>query len=273
LEEIRKIIRTLHPELKIDKLYKDHAELNDADSSVDWATETRNRCQVCCTIEAEITPEEGKGDEVIREGIMSVSWGAGLIWVANGRDWKEKVEVDLGLSGKNWQLDKADPDRWEQGDFQVKEMPCSVEVPGVSLSDGWADALFEPANPADTNTWIIFRGEGASRVEAESTNESPALAEILKEAEAVGQSESKSSLQMEPEKSSSEELIATPNPIREDPEEEQYDEEEETEEQEELDESFKFAPFSGPSIIEDAPAIMSALMAESTPTPKSSVLT
>jgi hypothetical protein len=78
------------------------------------------------------------------------------------------------------------------------------------------------------------------------------------------ESDSGPSLQLEPEESSSDEQTSPP----EDSEEKRGAEEEDDEDGEPLDESFKFAPYSGLNIIEDSPAILSALLTEETPTPK-----
>jgi hypothetical protein len=104
--------------MPITKLYRDHAELDEKDSSTDCATETGHRCQVGCTIEAEISPEEGKDGQVIKEVIMPVSWNAGLVWVRNVENWKDLVESSLGSEGENWQLEKSDPEIWEQETFK-----------------------------------------------------------------------------------------------------------------------------------------------------------
>jgi hypothetical protein len=135
LEEIRKIIQKLHPEIEISKLYRDHAELDGGDNSTDWATETGSRCQVCWTIEAEITSEEGRDDLVIKEGIMSVSAGAGLVWVTNHQGWKAEIERCLDLEGKSWRLDKPNPDEWEIGHFQIAERANGEEIQGIDDID------------------------------------------------------------------------------------------------------------------------------------------
>jgi hypothetical protein len=57
---------------------------------------------------------------VIKEGIMSVSRGAGLVWVPNVQDWRSVVEGAIGLAGKGWRLKKPDPLIWEQGDYELE---------------------------------------------------------------------------------------------------------------------------------------------------------
>jgi hypothetical protein len=126
IEDTIQIIEGGHEGLQCEIAYQQGDALDDSDPVAECLTRTGNRALLTFDRDTIFTEEEGRLS-VTKTKAMILKYEGKRTGVAESPKWKQDVEEQLAFDEVEWRVDKAGPEIWEEGEFEIRTTESGLD--------------------------------------------------------------------------------------------------------------------------------------------------